>query len=215
MRTCGVPARAVADLGILKTLFADLCAVNERTNLTRITDWDDYWYRHILDSLAVGQVVPELMASSLRVADVGCGAGFPLLVLGWANASLCITGIEPRSRKAAFVRREAEMLGLDNCTVLATQAREAGRLGEHRHAYDVVLLRAVGSVGRMVRECRGLIRPGPGSRLVFYKTPATVCEETRLAEREAAKFGLRATYSEPIQLPAGGARQFIILSSAA
>lgn len=199
------------DLNALVQLFDDLVTANRRTNLTRITDAAEFWNLHVLDSLSIGMVLPELFSASLRVADVGCGAGFPLLPLAWANPKLDLTGIESRGRKVEFIQNEAAAMGLANVRVIRAQAREAGRLAEFAGQFDVVLLRAVGPAGKFLRECRSLLKPAPDAKIVFYKTPAAVQTELPEAQREAAKFRLELIESPIFSLPAGaGERRFLL-----
>jgi 16S rRNA (guanine527-N7)-methyltransferase len=146
------------------------------------------------------------------VADVGCGAGFPLLPLAWASPGLRFTGFESRGKKADFVKREIARLGLRNARAVSQRAREAGRRPEHAGQYDVVLLRAVGPAGDLVRECRALLREEPGARMVHYKTPDGVAAERAVAEREAGKYGFAVETSQMVTLPEqGGPRQFLLL----
>ncbi|MBN1943287.1 MAG: 16S rRNA (guanine(527)-N(7))-methyltransferase RsmG [Phycisphaerae bacterium] len=212
LHRCGVnPAHL--DLDVMVRLFDDLITINQRMNLTRITSSKEFWNLHILDSLSVGVALPEIMAASLRAADVGCGAGFPLLPLGWANPKLEITGIESRGRKVEFIRAEIDSLKLANVRVVHAQAREAARKEQFAGRFDVVLLRAVGQAGKMLRECRSLLKPTPEAKIIFYKTPAAVKAERPEAQREAAKFHLELTESSAFSLPAGaGERQFLIFT---
>jgi len=211
LRTCGVDTGR-SPFEVMARLRADLVAANQTVNLTRVTSEGDFWARHVADSLAVGQVLPALLGEPLAVADVGCGAGFPLLPLAWASPALRLTGFESRGRKAAFVSAEAEALGLANATVVARRAREASRLEAHAGRYDIVLARAVGSAGELVRECRGLLKQEPGAVLVHYKTPQAIEAERPLAEREAAKHGLAVEASQIFDLPdGGGTRQFLLM----
>jgi 16S rRNA (guanine527-N7)-methyltransferase len=203
IRSCG----AALPLDAMQRLAADLAEANRTLNLTRVTD---FWVGHVADSLSVGLVVPELLTSALTIADVGCGAGFPLLPLAWANPALRATGFESRKKKAHFVIREIERLELSNAWVEPRRAREAGRLEEHGGRYDAVLVRAVGPAGKLVRECRALM--APDGVLILYKTPQAVAAELPLAEREAAKYGLAVEVSGVIELPEeGGQRQFLLM----
>jgi 16S rRNA (guanine527-N7)-methyltransferase len=226
---CGVEA-AQSPPVLMERLFEDLVRANRRMNLTRITSPEDFWTLHVLDSLSVALVAPELMQappkkgtdaffetepgcrSSLSVADVGCGGGFPMLPLAWAAPALRIVGIESRKRKAEFVREEAKFLGFTNCSVAPRQAREVARSPDCAGRFDIVLLRAVGASGEMIRECRNLLK-GDGAKIINYKTPEAVAEERRLTQREAKKFGFEIIESEVIDLPReAGRRQFVILT---
>ncbi len=211
LRRCGVAEARLADLPAMDRLRANLVKANRTTNLTRITGDDDFWLLHLADSLAVGLAAPEIMTDALAVADVGCGAGFPMLPLAWANGLLTVTGIDGRGRKIEFIQRQIELLGLSRCRAIAGNARELGRLPEHAGSYDAVLLRAAGPPGKMLRECRNL--PRPGGRIIFYSTPAAADEQRELSRREAGKFGLDLAESPAIALPGGaGQRRFVIFT---
>ncbi|MBN1553507.1 MAG: 16S rRNA (guanine(527)-N(7))-methyltransferase RsmG [Phycisphaerae bacterium] len=209
-RQCGFDPTGL-DLTIMDRLFENLIEANRRTNLTRITSREEFWNLHVLDSLSVGIAAPELMTGSPRVADVGCGAGFPLLPLAWANPKLDITGIESRGKKTEFIQSQVEALDLTNVRVMNAQVREAARRDEVKEQFDVVLLRAVGQAGRMLRECRCLLKPAPQSKMIFYKTPTAIETELPEAQREADKFRLQLIESLPFHLPFNaGERQFLI-----
>lgn len=190
-------------------LYDLLQAANAKTNLTRITSAEDYWVRHVCDSLAVLREVPALTCESLRVADVGCGGGFPILPLLIVCANLHICGIECRPRKSAFIQSALASLDLPHGSVFTAQAREAGRGADHAGRYDYVLMRAVGPTGRMLKEVRHL--PAPTGAIVQYKTPESIETERTETLREAAKFDLTPTETAPFTLPDGAPRAFVIL----
>lgn len=212
LQRCGIDP-ANLDLNVMSRLFDDLLQANRRTNLTRILDADEFWNLHVLDSLSVGMVLPEIMSASLRVADVGCGAGFPLFPLAWANPNLEITGIESRGKKAEFIQKQAATSGWNNVHVVNLRAREAGRKNEWKERFDLVLLRAVGSARKMLRECRRFLKSAPEAKIIFYKTPAAVEAELPDARREADKFRLQPATSSAFTLPENsGERQFLLFS---
>ncbi|MFA5205952.1 MAG: 16S rRNA (guanine(527)-N(7))-methyltransferase RsmG [Lentisphaeria bacterium] len=209
---CGLPETAFPRLGVLEQFHRDLAEANAQHNLTRLTDAADFWIKHVADSLTAGLAAPGLHTAAWRVADVGCGAGFPLIPLAWANPALAITGIETNGKKTAFLEAETARLGLGNCHILARQAREAGRLPGHQQAYDLVVARAVAEPHLLLRECRALLNPTTGGRLILFSTPEALAKDAPLLQRETAKFGLVLTHSPPILLPGqAGARQFAIL----
>ena len=59
----------------LEKLMDAVVEMNQKLNLTRITDYEDFAVRHLFDSLAVNMPAGEL------VLDVGTGGGFPGLPL--------------------------------------------------------------------------------------------------------------------------------------
>jgi len=196
----------------LCALYDLLQAANAKTNLTRITSADDYWVRHVCDSLAILRERPALARDPLKAADVGCGGGFPILPLLVVCPSLQVCGVECRPRKTAFVQAALAALDLPGGSVLTAQAREAGRHADHAGRYDVVLMRAVGPTGRMLREVRHLV--SPGGAIVQYKTPEAMEAERGETRREAGKFNFAVTETASFALPDGARRAFVILTAA-
>lgn len=209
---CGLSGDQVERLDALDGLYDALVEANRRTNLTRVTDPEQFWTLHVADSLSIALALPGLLHGPMQVADVGCGAGFPLLPLAWANPQLHIVGFEPRGRKVEFVQSQIAALGLPHAAIETMQAREAGRDQRYAGRFDVVLLRAVGKPGRFVREVRGLLSDRTGATIAFYKTPEAAAAEIEAARREAEKYALTVEMSEPFELPGqAGTRQFVLL----
>lgn len=205
---CGVRNRTDQELARLEELRVFLEESNRRTNLTRVVSPHDFWIRHIADSLAIGRIFPDMFLAPRRVADVGCGAGFPLLPLAWAGGNLDLVGIDGKIRKIQFVNDCCARFGWRHAAAVAMQAREAARHLELAGSFDLVVSRAMSDCRHLLRECRGLLKPG-NSRLVVYKTPGTLAAEADAALGEAAKFAFRFMASPVISLPGGGGeRQF-------
>jgi len=194
----------------LCALYDLLQAANAKTNLTRITSPDDFWIRHVCDSLAILREIPALTHDPLRLADVGCGGGFPILPLLIVCDNLRICGIERRPRKTAFIQSALTALDLPHGSVLTAQAREAGRHPDHAAQYDYVLMRAVGTTAKMLKEVRNLA--ASKSTIVQYKTPESIETERSETLREAAKFNFTVREGEPFTLPDGAPRAFVILT---
>lgn len=211
LASMGLAKELLVHLPDLTPLHRELVAANRRGNLTRILSEEDFWVRHVADSLSVALAAPTIMKERMRVVDVGCGAGFPALPLAWANPALDLTALDSHGRKVEFFRHAARELGLLNCQGVVGRAREAARSPAHRGRYDVVTARAVAATGELIRECRGLLRSDVACRIVAYKTPDRVAGEWAGAEREARKFGFELEAGTAFELPlGGGARQFLI-----
>lgn len=73
-----------------------------RISLTTVTDPERSASIHGLDSLLFLELLPE--RAGARVVDVGSGAGFPGLVIALARPDLAVTLLEPRRKRASFLR---------------------------------------------------------------------------------------------------------------
>jgi len=177
-------------------------------------DEDEFYLKHLADSLAVLLAWPELFAGPVKLADVGAGAGLPGLVLAIALPEIHLTAIESNHRKARFIRLAARELALaDRVEVIDRRSRELAHDPAHRGRYELLTARAVAKTDKLIRDCRRLLAPGGSA--VFYKTPAAVVEEMPLAQPEARRHHLELMTSAVIELPcSAGKRQFIRLCAA-
>lgn len=145
------------ELERLGRFLALLLANNQRMNLTAIRDEDDQWMRHGFDALTLMAALAEL-EDGQSVVDVGSGSGVPALPLAIARPDLRFTLIETTGKKATFLARVAEALGLEHVQVIADRAETVGRSPQHREQHDLVIARAVAPLRVLVELCSPLIR---------------------------------------------------------
>ena len=168
------------------------------------------WVRHVLNSAAVAEAVPE----GAHVADVGSGAGLPGIPLGLARPDLALTMVEPMARRVEFLEEAVDELTGDDggdpglsWRVVRGRAEDravAAALGR----IDVVTARAVAPLPRLVGWCRGLMRPG--TRLVAL-VGARALEELpgMVAELEAA--GMRDVHPRAVGSSLGDAATTVVV----
>ncbi len=184
--------------------------LNELHNLTRITSLEDFFEKHFVDSLFIGLVYPGILENEFKIADIGCGGGFPCLPLALVNNSLDITGIESLGKKVDAVNEIARACKLDKLKVYKYRAREASRLPQFSGQFDIVTARAVATADELIIECRQFMKPE--GVMIFYKTPEAISKELPLTEREAKKFNLKVSVSPKFKLSEeSGERQFFII----
>src|SRR3970282_1635379 len=97
-----------------------------------------------LEPLALLAALERLGALGTDVIDIGSGAGFPGVPMKIVRPELRLTLLEANGKRAAFLERLVQRLGLENVTVVNRRAEEAARDSDHREAYDLALARAAG-----------------------------------------------------------------------
>ncbi len=109
------------------------------------------WERHVLNSAALSEAVPERAS----VCDIGTGAGLPGLVLAIARPDLRVTLVEPLLRRTTFLDEVVGELGLSQVTVVRGRAEDL-----HGSAtFDVVTSRAVAPLERLLGWSMPLVAP--------------------------------------------------------
>lgn len=181
---------------------------NQYTNLTRICSHDDFINKHVADSLLIAKYFPQLIHESITIADIGCGAGFPSLILAIAYPNLQITAIDSNQKKCAFVTTAAEKLELPNLQVVAGRARELNRQPQWQGKFNIITARAVAEAATIFRETKNMLTDG--GKFIFYKTPQQVTSDLPKLEKNSQKYNFAWQTTEIYALPGGdGQRQFI------
>ncbi len=136
-----------------------LLECNQRFNLTAITDPQQAWTRHVLDSLTLVGLLAS--AEAKRVMDVGSGGGLPGIPLAIVMPEVEFTLVEATGKKARFLQEAVDALGLSNVRIINDRAETLGQDHQaHRERYDVVLARAVGRLPVLLELTVPLARVG-------------------------------------------------------
>ena len=130
-------------------------------NLTAVRNTGEMFTHHLLDCLAV--VLPlrartgEAGQGTLRVLDVGSGAGLPGVILAMLNPHWQITCVDAVAKKAAFIRQAAAELALPNLQGIHGRVEAAGTF--KKPEFDLVTSRAFASIQDFTTLTRPLLAP--------------------------------------------------------
>ena len=145
-------------------LYQLILAGNQRMNLTKLTSWQDFLTRHILESLLFAAYLPQ----QATVVDVGTGGGFPTLPLLIFRPDLNLIAVESVKKKAVFVQETAEILGAGKrLKMLAERCEIIGQDKQHRQQYQWVISRAVANLTTLSEYCLPLLKPELGTLLAM------------------------------------------------
>lgn len=184
-----------AQRAVLRGHFQCVVEANRRFNLTRITAPAAFAIKHHADSLAVAKWAHEIGLRIRRVLDIGTGAGLPAVPLAIARPEWHVTAIDGTAKKATFVARLADQLGIANLQSVHARA-------ESWHCdspFDLAVLKAVGPLERCLRFANTHL--SPGGRVVIYKTANLPAAEISQAVAVAQKLGFAQPKIYRYELP--------------
>lgn len=124
---------------------------NEKMNLTAITDIDQIYERHFLDSI-LPAFETTLQGS---ICDVGAGAGFPSIPLKILLPELKVTIVETLGKRITFLKALCEALDIE---VELVNARSEEYALQKRESFDYVTARAVANLSMLAELCIPLVK---------------------------------------------------------
>lgn len=154
---------------------------NEKVNLVANADPEVVVKRHILDCLALVEVINsgENPAAPRdkpkRLIDIGSGAGLPGLVIAIAISDIEVTLLDSIGKKTKFLEEASEALSLtDRVSVITGRAEELARTNK-RATFDLATSRAVGHLGMVIELALPFLKVG--GRILCQKSRSQVDDE--------------------------------------
>ena len=140
---------------------------NRKMNLTAITDPEQIWEKHYLDS-----ILPFAGLDIHTLADVGTGAGFPGIPVKITWPQIRVTLVEPLKKRCRFLEAVKEALHLEDLEICPERAEEFA--AGNRDAFDAVCSRAVARLSILLELTAPLAKPG--GLVIALKGPGAAAE---------------------------------------
>lgn len=193
-------------LPYFQLLYQNLIEANANTNLTAIRDERGIILKHFVDSLSC--LKSGKLEGSLRVVDVGTGAGFPGLPLKIVRPGLEMTFLDATQKKIAFIEGVCREMNLAKTHCIWGRAEVLGHNPVYRETYDRALSRAVSALNTLSELCLPLVKVGG-----FVIAQKGVGVEGELEQAQAAIRKLGGTVQEVItfQLPGLGEPRTLVV----
>lgn len=215
-------------IDMFTTYYEMLIETNKVMNLTAITELDEVITKHFIDSIALIYAYPKLSnnkdnnnlktdvivsekndSHSIRILDLGTGAGFPGIPLKIAFPHLNIVLMDSLNKRVKFLLEVIDTLGLDDIIAVHGRAEEMARQKNYREQFDICVSRAVANLSTLSEYCLPFVKEG-GS-FVSYKS-SDIEEEINLAHNAIKTLGGKLTVVKKITLPGSEIeRSFVII----
>lgn len=181
---------------------------NSKQNLTRITAPDDFWEKHLWDSLR--GVLNYWNRENLRVIDIGTGAGFPGLPIAIAKPSWQVTLVDSKQKKVAFVEQTIKDLQLTNAIAEVGRAEDINKIAPYKKKYDLAIVRAVGRPDLCASYCLPFLKKN--GTAILYRGQ-WLPEESEQLDIFCEQQGLQVVQQDRFQTPlTDGIRHSVYLS---
>lgn len=136
--------------------YNELVEVNKYMNLTAITEKNEVYNKHFLDSLEIVRAIDA--SGKFTLCDVGSGAGFPSIPLAIVSDNVEVTIIDALNKRITFLNSLVKKLQLQNVIALHKRAEDFAK--EKREEFDVVTARAVARLNVLAELCLPLVKIG-------------------------------------------------------
>ena len=159
--------------------YQNIISYNEKVNLTSITEKNDVFIKHFLDSiLSIDEI-----KNGANLIDVGAGAGFPSLPIKIVRPDVNITMLDALNKRITFLNYICEKLNVKSTNI---HARAEDYAKTNREKFDVGVARAVAKINTLAEYILPLIKVG--GVMIAYKG-ANVNEELKEAKHALATLG--------------------------
>ncbi len=181
-----------------KTMFIEY---NSHTNLMSKNDIKVLYEKHVIDSLSVC-LFSEFNKNKV-VLDVGCGGGFPSLILSVFFPDIKIYALDSTGKKIKFIENAKCALSLDNLYPITGRAETVDIINA-----DIILNRAVGKIGDVYKLSDRHLKKG--GYFISYKSK-NVEEELNYAIKKYPNLSFYKLIPYKLPLPENYTRELVIM----
>lgn len=166
------------------TFYKMLIEKNKVMNLTGITDFEEVVEKHFLDSISLNRAVD--LKKSLRLLDLGTGAGFPGIPLKIAFPDIHVTLIDSLNKRVLFLKEVIRELELTSIEAVHARAEDLAFDENYREKFDLCVSRAVAKLSTLTEYCLPFVHIG--GKFISYKS-GEIEEEVEESKRACFLLG--------------------------
>ncbi len=128
---------------------------NEKFNITAITEKEEVYKKHFLDSVFGLKFIEKG-----KLIDIGSGGGFPAIPLKICNDDINLTMLEATGKKCEFLNEVCKKLDLKNVEIINGRAEDYAKNSKYREQFDYCTARAVARLNILAEYSLPFIKIG-------------------------------------------------------
>ena len=175
-----------------------LIEYNKSVNLTSITNENEVYVKHFIDSL----LAVKMINLKGKLIDIGTGAGFPGVPLKIFNPDLDVYLLDSSEKKTIFLKKLSKLLNIE-VKIINSRSEDLAKTQRYRGKFDICVSRAVSSLDILSEICIPLLKKN--GKLIAFKGPS-LYDELKYSEpilsllksklEKISKFDLPDNYGE-------------------
>lgn len=164
---------------IFEKYFEKLVSYNEKVNLTAITEKNQVFIKHFLDSI----LPVDEIAKNSKIVDIGTGAGFPSLPLKIVRPDLNLTMVDSLNKRIKFLDELTSDLNIKTINI---HSRAEDFAKQNREHFDFAVARAVAKLNVLLEYLLPIVKIGG---FVFAYKGSNFDEEIKEAKKAITVLG--------------------------
>ncbi len=118
--------------------------LNNKTNLTRLIDGDDYWISQVFDSIWPFKTFQNINFDNKKFLDIGSGCGFPGLAYAITHPASEIYLVDSSKKKTDALKSIIKEINFkSNIHVINARVENLAHQSSMRNSFDIATTRAV------------------------------------------------------------------------
>ena len=132
------------EINLFQELQIKIKELNNKTNLTRLTDGDDYWVSQVLDSVWPFKTFSNINFDNKRFLDIGSGCGFPGLAYAITHPTSEICLVDSSKKKTDALKALIKEINFkNNIHVINDRIENLAHQSSMRNSFHIATTRAV------------------------------------------------------------------------
>lgn len=183
-----------------------LIEINEKVNLTAITEEKEIVLKHFVDSI----IIQKYIKKSDNVIDIGTGAGFPGIPLKIIKEENKFLLIDSLNKRINFIKQVIEKLELNKIEAVHGRAEELAQQDKYRKQYDIAVSRAVSKLNILMEYMLPFVKKG--GKCICLKGP-NIKDELEEAKKAIEILGGKIDKLDEFALPNSDIKRSIVIIS--